>query len=59
MLTIKPSEALCRKMVEVKYRYVQKQPANLSIQEKAERVKALTESIIEVLGFHPSDFYPQ
>jgi hypothetical protein len=46
------------KLVEVKHLYIQKQPASLSILEKRDRVKALSEAFNEVLGSHTSDYYP-
>ena len=52
------SETLYLKLVEVKHLYIQKQPANLSILEKLDRVEALNSAINEVLGGHTSDFYP-
>jgi hypothetical protein len=51
-------ETFYMKLVDLKCRYVQKQPASLSILEKHDRVKALNEDCNEVLGCHMSESYP-
>jgi hypothetical protein len=52
------NETLYMKLVDLKCKYIQKQPASLSILEKHDRVKALNEACDEVLGCYMSDFYP-
>jgi len=51
-------ESLYMKLVDLKCKYIQKQPASLSIVEKHDRVKALNEACNEILGGRMSDFYP-
>jgi hypothetical protein len=51
-------ETLYTKLVELKCKYIQKQPKTLSILEKHDRVKALNEACNEILGCHMSEYYP-
>jgi hypothetical protein len=57
MPNIKTSEALYIKLVKVKHLYIKKQPASLSILEKRDRVKVLSEACNEVLSAPISDYY--